>query len=89
VADERGGPTLLFVPKDAALLPEPASTLRRELVDAAGVEFEGLVAVLLDKLANREFVGPFLLDPGWNVELGGLERDDAITVVRVLLAVRL
>lgn len=66
VADERG---------------RPASTLRRELVDAAGVGFKGLTAVLLDKLADRGSVGTFLLDRESNVELGGLERDDCVPVV--------
>ncbi|KAI9462774.1 hypothetical protein BJY52DRAFT_109761 [Lactarius psammicola] len=81
VAVERERPTLPLVPMDEALLAEPASTLRRELVDAAGVGFKGLAAVLLDKLADREFVGPFLLDRESNVELGGLERDDSVPVV--------
>ena len=55
VADERG--RLPFVPMDEALLAEPASTLRRELVDDAGIDF---VAVS----ADRGSVGPFgaLLD---------------------------
>jgi len=81
VADERGRPTLPLVPMDEALLAEPASTLRRELVDPAGVGFKGLAAVLLDKLADRGFVRPFLLDRESNVELGGLERDDCVPVV--------
>ena len=59
VADERGRPMLPFVPKDDALLAEPASTLRRELVDDAGVGFKDFADV---KLADRRFVGPFLLD---------------------------
>jgi hypothetical protein len=50
VADERGRP---FVPMDEALLAEPASTLRRELVDDAGMGFvnsadRGFVGALLD-----------------------------------------
>jgi hypothetical protein len=77
VADERGRPTLPFVPTDEVWLAEPASTLRRELVDPAGVGFKALAAVLLDKLADRGFVGPFLFD----MELGGLERDDSVPVV--------
>ncbi len=81
VADERGRPTLPLVPMDEALLAEPPSTLRRELVDPAGVGFKDLAAVLLDKLADRGFVGPFLLDRESNVELGGLERDDSVPVV--------
>lgn len=81
VADERGRPTFPLVPMDEALLAEPASTLRRELVDPAEVGFKALAAVLLDKLEDRGFVGPFLFD----VELGGLERDDSVSAVRAVV----
>ena len=78
-ADERGRPTPPLVPMDEAL--EPTSTLRREPVDPAGVGFKALAAVLLDKLADREFVVPFLFD----MELGGLERDDSVPVVPAIV----
>ena len=81
VADERGRPTFPLVPMDEALLAEPASTLRRELVDPAEVGFKALAAGLLDKLEDRGFVGPFLFD----VELGGLERDDSVSAVRAVV----
>jgi hypothetical protein len=87
VADERGRP---FVPMDEALLAEPASTLRRELVDDAGVGFvnsadRGSFGPVVPTVAGALFdadtvrVGAILFrlagaPDGWNAGIDGFLR---------------